>query len=236
MIRSIWATWGLAVILQLESGCRSRLNLQGRGMTMKKLVPALALGGLGLALPSAVLAGVVGERLCGDLQGRTPGLLELCMDYWDYPCAPDWTLEDPFEVCRPESRSILENYWNLMEEGDPDMPGVPTSSECPCWTDEEIQALPYPSSGTDDPEWCEDFDGPKVILTGWYVGLEEACRWGGVGVVHLPAISENFCWTKRLKCRGDQTVSLDLEISAEKYETCRGQVIAEGVKRGICFD
>ena len=94
---------------------------------MKKLVTALALSGLGLALPSAMLAGVVGERLCEDLRGGTPGLLELCMDYWEYPCALDWTLEDHFEVCRPEPRSILENYWDLMEEGDPDMPGVPTS-------------------------------------------------------------------------------------------------------------
>ena len=208
---------------------------------MKKLLKAVALGGLCLALPTALLAGSAGKEMCEDLKGGTPGLFGLCMAYWNNPCEPDFTLDDPYEGCKPASRSILENYQGLMEPGDPYMPGVAPPPACPCWTDEELSALPYPSIGSPG-EACiniVEIDDPRhgtTIYQGWSVGPADGCYWKGVFVLYQEALGQYTCEFEHRKCApDDSTTKIDLEITPEEFAVCRAQVIQSGRDRNLCF-
>ena len=82
------------------------------------------------------------ESVCDVLQGGTPGLYGLCLGYCGaQDCEVDFSLENPFEKCRPASKKILERYNAKRQPGDPFMPCV-VQAECPCFTQAEIESIP----------------------------------------------------------------------------------------------
>jgi len=84
------------------------------------------------------------EGVCDDLMGATPGLYGLCIAFCEaQDCDPDFSLDDPLENCNPSSEKLLRNYNRKKTELDPDMPCI--KEPCPCWTQEELESLAWPS-------------------------------------------------------------------------------------------
>jgi hypothetical protein len=71
------------------------------------------------------------EILCDELRDATPSLYGLCVAYWETQ-----GIENPGEP--PANAKILERYRAKMKPGDPDMPGLPSGSDCPCWSDDQF--------------------------------------------------------------------------------------------------
>jgi hypothetical protein len=87
------------------------------------------------------------EGVCDVLEDATPGLYGLCIAYCEtQDCQPDFSLDDPFQDCKPSDEKILENYRRKMRAGDPDMPCV-LQTPCPCWTADEMAEFPPNSEG-----------------------------------------------------------------------------------------
>jgi hypothetical protein len=81
------------------------------------------------------------EGVCDELQGGTPGLYGLCVAFCE---AQD--CENPFEECSPGSHRVLDKYNQKKNAGDPDMPCI-LPTECPCFTQAELEAFPPQASG-----------------------------------------------------------------------------------------
>jgi hypothetical protein len=85
------------------------------------------------------------EGICDPVQGATPGLYGLCLAFCEaHTCVPDWTALDPFADCLPSDFHLLALYTQRQQPGDPDMPCVNFTGGCPCFTQEDIDAIPTP--------------------------------------------------------------------------------------------
>lgn len=82
------------------------------------------------------------EGVCNELQGGTPGLYGLCVAYCE---AQDLDIIGDKET---PNNKILANYNRKKQTTDPDMPCLKTP--CPCWTQEELDAISEPTSCTTD--------------------------------------------------------------------------------------
>jgi len=87
------------------------------------------------------------EGICDDLQSSTPGLYGLCVAYCEaQDCAPDFSLENPWDNCRPGSQKVLDRYNAKKTAADPDMPCL-VAGACPCFTQEELESFPPQPAG-----------------------------------------------------------------------------------------
>ena len=83
--------------------------------------------------------------VCADLHSATPGLFGLCIAFCEaHGCEPDFTAADPFANCKPSDPTLLNLYNNLKQPADPDMPCVVIEGGCPCFTQEQVDAIPTP--------------------------------------------------------------------------------------------
>ena len=87
------------------------------------------------------------EGVCDGLIGLTPGLYGLCVAFCEAqdceatfdPATGDVTF-DP--SCKPSSAKLLRNYDKRVQPGDPPMPCLNVvESECPCWTQPELDQI-----------------------------------------------------------------------------------------------
>jgi hypothetical protein len=76
------------------------------------------------------------EGVCNELQGGTPALYGLCVAYCE---AQDLDIVGDKET---PNNKILANYNKKKQSTDPDMPCIQTP--CPCWTQEELDAISVP--------------------------------------------------------------------------------------------
>jgi hypothetical protein len=87
------------------------------------------------------------EGVCDELIGATPGLYGLCVGFCeaqDCEASIDAsTGEVTFDAdCKPSDPKLLANYNNRAGPDDPPMPCVnDTITECPCWTEAELDAF-----------------------------------------------------------------------------------------------
>lgn len=83
------------------------------------------------------------EGVCNELQGGTPALYGLCVAYCE---AQDLDIIGDKET---PNNKILANYNRKKQSTDPDMPCI--QDPCPCWTQEELDAITVPTKcSTDD--------------------------------------------------------------------------------------
>ena len=130
----------------------------------------------------------------------------------------DWM---PF--CRPSSLKLLENYNKRMQPGDPAMPCVAVS-ECPCWTEEELDLVVDDGSPL---RWCGQWAG---IPDTWDVEGRDS---GGAFEWAYAEDSAFFfsttgCWLRLETPTGSQQYTRRrMEVSFEDFESCRDSIIAE---------
>ena len=82
------------------------------------------------------------EGVCDTLQGGTPGLYGLCVAYCE---AQDLDIVGDKET---PNNKILANYNKKKLATDPDMPCIQVP--CPCWTQDELDAVTTPTICTTD--------------------------------------------------------------------------------------
>jgi len=155
------------------------------------LTPALLLLGLSLlTIQTAFAEGTpdgetpANEGVCDDLMFATPGLYGLCVAFCEaQDCEPDFSLDDPFEQCTPSSPKVLKAYDRRKGEDDPEMPCVQQTG-CPCWSPEELAALPFPGEIEGGRPVCDHVEGMLsgdewLVLTpriGFFILLQTSCR------------------------------------------------------------
>jgi len=172
------------------------------------------------------------EGVCDVLINATPGLYGLCIAFCEaQDCEYNLDAEDPFENCRPSNPRILEVYNRKKQATDPDMPCI--QEPCPCWSQEELEALPFLSDGW--LEWCrKDFGGtlkndslallkpyPEPYSRYWLSTAEgsNTCYYGEV-ISSTPTIT--------------RLLSL---LTPEEWAICDGQLNQAAIDRGIsCWD
>ena len=120
---------------------------------MSKLLRRSVLAGVcltlfaGFAMAQAPNWNNANDGICDPLLGGTPGLYGLCVAFCEaHNCVPDYTAADPFADCGPSDFHLLNLYTDRQQPGDPDMPCVNFVGGCPCFTQEEIDAIPTPYS------------------------------------------------------------------------------------------
>jgi hypothetical protein len=171
--------------------------------------------------PAALNAGV-----CDGLQDATPGLYGLCVSFCEaQTCVPDFSLEDPFQNCKPSSVRLLEQYNRRKGTGDPEMPCVQRSVPCPCWSSTEITQLRHPAPG--DTAVCSN--GPSQA----YWAISGANGSGSYGTVVF-GNSTGVCYLMDScqdgNCLG---VTRNLLISAEQGAACQASAATSASLRGI---
>jgi hypothetical protein len=172
------------------------------------------------------------EGVCDELTGATRGLYGLCVAFCEaQDCEMDFSLDDPFENCQASSSKILDNYNRKKTDADPEMPCVVQSS-CPCWSNAELESLPYPGEGKSSR--CDSTSRRDI----WSVNNRDKT---GAYVLTLPGRGSDPVY----RCRFGDTcsdgeclnVTRDLEITEEEYIDCTAQVQSSGIDRGFpCWD
>jgi hypothetical protein len=114
------------------------------------------------------------EGICDLLVDHTPGLYGLCVAYCEAHDAHIISPGGDLSELNAPNRKLLENYRKKMQAGDPDMPCV-QSTACPCWTLEQLAALPPPTTaeGADAnfPDACHADLGSALLLENLENGL-----------------------------------------------------------------
>ena len=211
----------------MRSSCRTAL-----------LNPALLLLGLSmLTTPAAYAEGTpdgetpANEGVCDDLMFATPGLYGLCVAFCEaQDCEPDFSLDDPFEQCTPSSPRVLAAYDKRKGEGDPEMPCVQQTG-CPCWSPEELEALPFPGEIEDGRPACIHREG---MLDLWAVVARNGLFLIGVAAFKSER-NENppLIGCEYLQRVVEPFVSRVFVITHDEYATCTADVIASGLERGL---
>jgi len=174
------------------------------------------------------------EGVCDELIGGTPGLYGLCVAFSEaQDCEPEFTLDNPFEDCTPSSPKLLEIYDKKKTEADPPMPGV--AYGCPCWTEEEIIGLRYPT--IDSARVCTFGDG--VIM--WGVLSTASSRLPYRTVVYADNVRGRGQCSFYERRIGEGGLIINIERNfyvddADAYDECILQIYDSGLDRGFdCF-
>lgn len=106
------------------------------------------------------------ENICNPLQSHTRGLYGLCVAYCEAHDAERLSPGGDAAELNIPNRRLLDNYRKKMQAGDPDMPCVQSSSACPCWTPNQLAALPAPSTAEAADALNEDacFSAPSFAV------------------------------------------------------------------------
>jgi len=201
---------------------------------MKRL-PYLFIIGLVLFCGTAVAKTPDGETpanegVCDDLMYATPGLYGLCVAFCEaQDCEPNFSLDNPFENCRPSSEKLLRNYERKMQEGDPPMPCIMLPPSCPCWTAEELAAFPYVAPN--DVATCDTISTAAIYIS----VIPDSSPGHGSGL---------FTWQDGIggaECgfatAGPNHVHRYLIIDMEAYWICYSQALQAAADRNIeCID
>ena len=176
------------------------------------------------------------EGICDELVTATPGLHGLCVAFCEaQECERVVSPDGPFEQCTPSSPKLFEQYNRIRSQDDPDMPC--TRAECPCWTTEELSALPFPS----------DISGVAacfVVEPGAFVTAHDT--WGvGENYTFARQVSistslyfpsRNPPLTAQCKLQHDFTappIFRAFSITYDEYATCTADVVTSGRERGL---
>ena len=172
------------------------------------------------------------------------GLYGLCVAYCE---AHDVDMlspgGNPEELDVPNIK-ILENYRKKMGAGDPDMPCV-QSTQCPCWTAEELAELPAPfdSSGSNFQHHCNngelDFDpirNSQLIehpLSSNPQLFYQMIAFDFKGIPALPPFSR--CTSNNQTNPSIGPPSTTVFISLEEFEACTSLLVARA-KDSVILD
>ncbi len=176
------------------------------------------------------------EDICDDLMFVTPGLYGMCVAFCEaQDCDTDPALDG--ESCSAGSERVLERYRELMQPGDPDMPCVAPPPSCPCWTQEEIDNLPYPQPG-DETRCSKDAFGRNVDF--WYINNFDSNGEQRLSFVETHEVRNGtpYCrlhdtCTGGRDCLGENR---SLNITLEEFVICEAQLDQAGYDRQIgCF-
>jgi hypothetical protein len=172
------------------------------------------------------------EGVCDDLMWATPGLYGLCIAFCEaQDCEPDFSLDNPFENCRPSSERLLRNYDRKKGPGDPDMPCIAPPPFCPCWTEQELAdtespdctvfVLANPETGVQEPAWT-------LLLQEGLVGYAAATNDYLLRTEYCPSTGRSCQFSTT-----DPNIERDLCVSQDEYETCRASIHANAEANGV---
>jgi hypothetical protein len=189
------------------------------------------------------------ESICDDLKHGTPGLFGLCIAFCEaHDCEPDFSLEDPFSVCKKSDRKILDKYRRKMRDGDPDMPCLPNPNGpgnggetlCPCWSEDDLQYFQYQPGFADILEhWLEC--GTDIVINRSdcsqelnFISETSVLTGNNLFVFEIEATSGNcadgtFC-SGYFGCVGETCPSdlafrgMSLAITADEFAACKEQI------------
>lgn len=169
------------------------------------------------------------EGVCDELlYGATKGLYGLCVAFCEaQDCEPDFSLDNPFENCKTGSKKVLSAYNKKKRAGDPEMPCI-QQTECPCWTQSELEGLRFPVAG-DVPSCRATQSSDSWFISGSHLTI--------VSTVDQSSASDQ-CFLFDI-CPDGQCMGVVryLDITEEEYAFCRSQVIQSGRDRGFaCWD
>lgn len=162
--------------------------------------------------------------ICDDLKeaGVTPGLYNLCEDFWD---PQDCGREDPLsDTCTAASPEILQQYTEAKKPKDPEMPGV--QQPCPCWSVDELDALQDSNL-----EFCINEENSQRQEFGYGAYLENGLR--AVGV-HRDMESQIYTCRYVDETAEPHTVR-SMFVGSEEFASCREQIEDRGELFGNCF-
>ena len=166
------------------------------------------------------------EGVCDVLIGSTPGLYGLCVAFCEaqdceatYDPATDEVTFDP--DCKPSNPKILENYNRRMKSEDIDMPCINFAvSECPCWTEEELDEI---ADGYT--LYCKLMVGTD----GWYLGgYDQATQ--GYDIALVGGTDMNCLYQET---GGGGFVVRNIDITDDERVICEQSIINECTSRGF---
>ncbi len=188
------------------------------------------------------------ETICDDLKHGTPGLYGLCIAFCEaHDCEPDFSLEDPFSVCKQSDRKILDNYRRKMRDGDPDMPCIPNPNGpgdevlCPCWSEDDLQYFQYQPSFADILDQSLDCKSEFLVERSDcsqevnFISEASVLTGDNLFIFEIEATSGNcadgtFC-SGYLGCIGATCPpevafrGMSLPITAEEFAACKEQIV-----------
>lgn len=171
------------------------------------------------------------EGVCDDLtaDGVTQGLYGLCIAFCeaqDYADIFTAITDSDYEALLADAPSgnILENYNNLMKEGDPPMPCITRVDQpCPCWDEEEfLNASEAGRTGQ------RTFNVCRSDTTEAYQ-LADLATLTLVAATNIPSLDLTTCALL------DPAIGVDrrLDISGAEFAACRDRVKDRQVEFGL---
>jgi hypothetical protein len=166
--------------------------------------------------------------VCDGLSDASRGLKFLCVAFCELQaCQPDYSLANPFENCATGSEWVFDRYEAMRGAGDPDMPCVKAAaetSECPCWTQNELDGLRtngspdetsvcllnISSDGIDNLDtWQISGDGYQTVVSTTEMSVAE-----GAGTCSLLD-----------SCQGAECLNVNRyqTVTAEQFSACEAQ-------------